>query len=69
MKLVRKQNLYVLFQVCVFQADQKDNMAAQPLIGWDIFDFSSKTAEWNSKLERKQDFNVPYQVWFFQSDQ
>ena len=26
-----------------------------PLIGWDIFDFSSETAEWNStKLDRKQ---------------
>ena len=27
-----------------------------PLIGWDIFDFSSETAEWNlTKLDRKQD--------------
>ena len=32
-----------------------------PLIDWDIFDFSSKTAEWNSrKLDRKQDLNVLY---------
>ena len=31
-----------------------------PLIGWDIFDFFSETAEWNStKLKRKQDLNVP----------
>ena len=38
-----------------------------PLIGWYIFDFfSSKTAERNStKLDRKQDINVLYQVVFF----
>ena len=40
------------------------------LIGWDIFDFSSETAEWNStKLDRKQDFNVLYQVCVFRADQ
>ena len=33
-----------------------------PLIGWAIFDFSVEIAEWNStKLDRKQDLNVPYQ--------
>ena len=33
------------------------------LIGWDIFDFSSETAERNStKLDRKQDINVLYQA-------
>ena len=37
-----------------------------PLIGWDIFDLSSETAEWNStKLDRKQDLNVLYQVCVF----
>ena len=37
-----------------------------PLIGWDIFDFSSETAERNStKLDRKQDLNVLYQVCVF----
>ena len=37
-----------------------------PLIGWDIFHFSSETAERNSKkLDRKQDLNVFYQVCFF----
>ena len=41
-----------------------------PLIGWDIFDFSSDTAEWNStKLDRKQDLNVFYQVCVFPADQ
>ena len=33
------------------------------LIGWDIFDFSSETAERNStKVDRKQDVNVLYHV-------
>ena len=40
-----------------------------PLIGWDIFDFSSETAEWNSmKFDRKQYLNVFYQVYVFQAD-
>ena len=40
-----------------------------PLIGWDIFDFSSETAQWNStKLDRKQDLNVLYQVCVFRAD-
>ena len=39
------------------------------LIGWDIFDFSSETAEQNStKLDRKKDFNVLYQVCVFRAD-
>ena len=49
-----------------FWADRKNKMAPWPLIGWDIFDFSSETAEQNStKLDRKQDLNVLYQVCFF----
>ena len=40
-----------------------------PLIGWDIFDFSSETAEQNStKLDRKQHLNVLYKVCVFQAD-
>ena len=40
-----------------------------PLIGWDIFDFSSEIAEGNStKLDRKQDLNVLYQVCVFWVD-
>ena len=36
-----------------------------PLIGWDIFDFSFETTEWNLiKLDKKQDFNILYQVFF-----
>ena len=118
LKLDRKQDLNVLYQVCVFQADRKNKIAALasdwlrhfrlllwnlwtefnwnltgskiwtsstkfvffgmiektrwppwPLIGWDIFDFSSETAERNStKLDRKQDLNVLYQVCVFRAD-
>ena len=40
-----------------------------PLIGWDIFDFSSKTTERNStKLIKKQDLNILYQVCVFRAD-
>ena len=40
-----------------------------PLIGLDIFEFSSETVERNStKLERKQDLNVLYQVCVFRAD-
>ena len=40
-----------------------------PLIGWDIFDFFSETAERNStKLDRKQDLNVFYKVCVFPAD-
>ena len=40
-----------------------------PLIGWDIFDFFSETAERNSmKLDRKQDLNIFYLVCVFLAD-
>ena len=40
------------------------------LIGWDIFDFSSETAERNlTKLDRKQDLNVLYRACVFQAYQ
>ena len=47
-KLERKQDLYVLYKVCDFQADRKDKMATRSLIGWALLDFPSETAEWNS---------------------
>ena len=113
-KLDRKQELNVLYQVCVFRADWKNKMAALasdwlihfrlllwnrwtefnetlqearsqrplkfvffgpigktrwlpwPLIGWDIFDFSSERN--STKLDRKQDLNVLYQVCVFRAD-
>ena len=117
-KLDRKQDLNVLYQVCVFsgQSEKQDgrpglwlaetfstsplkplnriqrNLTGSkistsstkfvffgpfgktrwppwPLIGWDIFDFSSETAEQDStKLARKQDLNVLYQVCVFRAD-
>ena len=67
-KLDRKQDLNVLCLVCVFLANRENKMAALPLIGWDIFDFSSETAERNStKLDRKQDLKVLYHVWVFRA--
>ena len=40
-----------------------------PLIGWDIFDFSSETAKPNSiKFDRKQDLKSLYQVCVFWAD-
>ena len=44
----------------------KTRWSPWPLIGWDIFDFSSETAERNStKLDRKQDLNVLYHVCIY----
>ena len=69
MKLDRKQDLNVLYQVCVFRADRKTKWPPRTLIGWDIFDFSSEAAERNwKKLDRKQDLNVLYQVSVFRVD-
>ena len=68
-KLDRKQDLSVLYQVCVFRADWKTRWPTQPLIVWDIFDFSSETNDRNStKLDRKQDLNVLFQVCVFRAD-
>ena len=69
-KLDRKQDLNVLYQVCVFRADRKKQDGPPwPLIGWDIFIFTSETAEPNStKLDWKQDLNVLYQVCVFRAD-
>ena len=48
----------------------KTRLPAWPLIGWDIFDFSSETAEWNStRPNRKQDHNILYQVCVFRANQ
>ena len=39
-QLDMKQDLNVLYQVCVFQPKQNLRWPPWPLIGWDIFDFS-----------------------------
>ena len=45
---------------------KKKQMAARPLIGWDIFEFSSETAELNpTKPDRNQDLNVLFQICVF----
>ena len=55
--------------LCFFGPIQKTRWPPWPLIGWDIFDFSSETAERNSKkLDRKQDLNALYQVFVFRAD-
>ena len=47
----------------------KTKWSPWPLIGWDIFDFSSDTAELNStKLDRKQALNAFYHVCVFQAN-
>ena len=52
-----------------FRSIRKKRRPPLPLIGWDIFDFFSETAERNStKLDRKQDLNVLYQVCVFRAD-
>ena len=43
--------------------------SVRPSLTFHIFDFFSETAEWNStKLDRKQDLNVLYQVCVFRAD-
>ena len=61
-----KQDLNVLYQVCVFQADRKNKMAVLASDWLRPFDLSSETTERNStKLYMKQDLNVLYQVCVF----
>ena len=44
--------------------------SVRPSLTFHIFDFSSETTEHNStKLDRKQDLNVLYQVCVFRADQ
>ena len=53
-----------------FRLIGKTRLPPWPLIGWNILNFSSETAERNSmKLDKKQDLNVLYQVCVFRADQ
>ena len=64
--LDRKQDLNVLYQVCVCRADRINKMAAVATDWLRHFRLSSETAEWNTtKLGRKQHLNVLYQVYVF----
>ena len=68
-KLDRKQDLKVLYQVCVFRADRKNKMAALASDWLRHFRLLLWTAERNSTtLDRKQDLNVLYQVCVFRAD-
>ena len=65
-KLSRKQVLNVLYQVCAFGSIRNPRWPPWLLIGWDIFSFSSATAERNMmKLEKKQAHNVLCKVCVF----
>ena len=56
-------------KIVFFGPIQKTRWPPWPLIGWDIFDFSSETAKQNStKLDRKQDLNALCQVCVFRAD-
>ena len=55
--------------LCFFGPIGKPRWPPRPLIGWDIIDLSSETAEPNGKkLNRKQDLKVLYQVCVFRAD-
>ena len=64
----QEADLNILYQVCVFRNNGKTVWPHWPLIGWDIFDFSSETAEQTStKLDRKQISTSPTKFMFFVS--
>ena len=53
----------------VVRVDRKTGWPPWPLIGWEIFDFFSETAERKStKLDRKQDLNVFYKDCVFRAN-
>ena len=63
-KILKPFNKFVFFGLI-----RKTRWPPRPLIGWDIFNFSVETAEWNStNLDRKQDLNALYQVCVFRAD-
>ena len=63
-KISTSSTMFVFFGLI-----EKTRWPPRPLIGWDIFDFSSEIAERNStKLDRKQDLNVLYKVCVFRAD-
>ena len=53
------RSLRPLTSLCFFGPISKIRCLPRLLIGWDIFEFSPETAEWNStKLDRKQGLKV-----------
>ena len=60
-------NIPTSTKLCFMGADQKNKKRA--LIGWDIFDFSSLSAEQNSMIfGKKQDLYIIYQVCVFRAN-
>ena len=69
MTLDRKQDLNVIYQVCVFRADRKNKMAALTSNWLRHFQLLLWNRRTNStKLERKQDLNFLYQGCVFPAD-
>ena len=63
-KISRSSTKFVFFGLI-----RRTRRPPQPLIGWDILDFFSETAERNStKPDKKEDLNVLYQVCVFRAD-
>ena len=52
----------------LFVPTRKTRWPSWPLIGWYIFDFYFKTAVHSTKLDRKQDLNLLWQVRVFRAD-
>ena len=53
-----------------FSGRSEKKMAALSSVGWGILDFFSETTERNStKLDRKQDLNLFYQICVFRADE
>ena len=68
-KLIRSKISTPSTKFMLFGPIGKTRWPPLPLIGWDIFDFSSQTAEqYSTKLDRKQVLNVFYQVCVFWAD-
>ena len=65
--LVSNGRLFIKFLVHPSRRLWKTRWLPWPLISWDIFDFSSERN--STKLDRKQDLNVLYQVCVFGADQ
>ena len=58
-KLDRKQDLNVLYQVCVFHSDRKKKQDGRTSL-WLAETFSTSIRRNSTKLDRKQDLNVLY---------
>ena len=63
--LTGSKTLNVLYQVRVFGPIGKIRWPPWSLIAWDIFDFSETAKQNSTKLDRKQNLNLLYQVCVF----